>query len=360
MQAFALQKVLGELGFNAVTINSSPRPSLIRKLARRIRYDTERLLRLEPTPLPPSPKVLAHEQKLTRSFVDRYIKTVDLFGLSRKGRNNILAETSAIVVGSDQVWRGGYANVLEQLLDYAREYSLVRISYAASFGANHLIEYSQKTLVKSRELARLFDHISVRELSGVEICRQVWGVQAEQHIDPTLLLGADEYATLARGAAETSSDTGGRILTYILDWNPGVESLVDEISEELGLSVVHFLSSEATCSQGEISGGTNCLKPVESWLRSFESSEFVVTDSFHGTVFAIIFRKSFLAIGNKARGVARFESLLTQFGLRSRLVDLSGPAGTLDLTSPDWDTVDVVLARERSRAINYLRSSLLV
>lgn len=85
-----------------------------------------------------------------------------------------------------------------------------------------------------------------------------------------------------------------------------------------------------------------CRYPsVESWLQAFLGAGFVVTDSFHGTVFSILFNKPFIAIGNSGRGMARFESLLSQFGLEERLVKSPGEVSPALLQSQiNWDSVN--------------------
>ena len=79
------------------------------------------------------------------------------------------------------------------------------------------------------------------------------------------------------------------------------------------------------------------LKASETWLRGFYDADYVITDSFHACVFAILFKKQFLVVGNKKRGMSRFESLLKQFGLEGRLVDEYVNIETID--DIDYDVV---------------------
>ncbi len=99
--------------------------------------------------------------------------------------------------------------------------------------------------------------------------------------------------------------------------------------------------------------------PVEAWLKSFHDADFVVTDSFHGTVFSIIFNKPFIAISNKARGSARFLSLLKIFGLENRLVnDLAEVNVSLLNASIDYGHVNEILASFRANSIDFIKNSL--
>lgn len=97
--------------------------------------------------------------------------------------------------------------------------------------------------------------------------------------------------------------------------------------------------------------------PVEQWLRSFDDAEFVLTDSFHGCVFSIIFRKQFLAIGNKERGLSRFHSLLTLFSLQDRLI-LSPDEYKSNLSSIDYDQVQARLQSFQTQSLSFLKANL--
>ena len=104
----------------------------------------------------------------------------------------------------------------------------------------------------------------------------------------------------------------------------------------------------------------DCIMPsVEQWLDGFNKAKFVVTDSFHGCVFSIIFRKPFIAIGNASRGMARFESLLRMFKLENRLI-LSEDNLTEELLNSeiDYDAVHEILTKERKKAVKFLEDAI--
>ncbi len=99
--------------------------------------------------------------------------------------------------------------------------------------------------------------------------------------------------------------------------------------------------------------------PVTEWLRLFADARFVVTDSFHGAVFSIIFNKQFLVVGNKYRGMARFTSLLEMFGLEDRLVKPGAIVTHEMLAHPvEYDRVNAILERERAKAVDFLNKHL--
>ena len=102
------------------------------------------------------------------------------------------------------------------------------------------------------------------------------------------------------------------------------------------------------------------VPPLEEWLSAFADADFVVTDSFHGCVLAILFHKPFIAMGNVQRGMARMRSLLDMFGLDQRLVHGIDPEddGEFWLAEPDWEAVDAVLAQQREKSLEFLAEAL--
>ena len=97
--------------------------------------------------------------------------------------------------------------------------------------------------------------------------------------------------------------------------------------------------------------------PVEQWLRSFRDSSYVITDSFHACVFSILFHKQFIVIGNQSRGLARFHSLLSLFGLEDRMVIENLDVSLCDRPI-DWDRVDTILKKWREFSKSFLEKAL--
>ena len=98
---------------------------------------------------------------------------------------------------------------------------------------------------------------------------------------------------------------------------------------------------------------------MTEWLRGFRDAEFIVTDSFHGTVFSIIFNKPFIAIGNESRGMSRFQSLLKMFGLEDRLVFRSEQVNRELINRPiDYHKVDELLESYKRFSLGFLTKAL--
>lgn len=265
----------------------------------------------------------------------------------------------AFVVGSDQVWRPRYSpSILNFYLDFLDDIknSAKRIAYAASFGVDDW-EYSGELTEKCKNLAQKFDAISVREKSAVELCTEKLGVTAQCVVDPTLLLEPADYQPLIAECGENAHS--GCVLSYVLDPAPAKRSIADSVGRAMGAEVFS-IKPEYSLTQVQAKDIAKCRFPsVESWLQAFHDASFVVTDSFHGTVFSILFNKPFIALGNSARGMARFESLLSQFGLTDRLVaDPREVSSELLQSQIDWDAVNCNREALASAGRNFLQTNL--
>lgn len=358
LQAYALQLVIGRLGFDVATINSTQQFSLLPRYARYAAYLLYRVFGRN-RPLPLGSSQADSLWKYTIEFLDSYMNTFDLFALRPAEQRQTVKELHAIVVGSDQVWRKRYANIPRQLLAYSPPGGPKKLSYAASFGKAGLTGYSSRLARRSAHWAGDFEAISVREKSGVATCSESWGVRAEQHVDPTLLVSRDEYATLINSKRAVLSPPAGDLFAYVLDPNEDVMSVIRQVESRLGLQQFELLPEQPSSYRRlKAEPERFRLRPVEEWLQAFADSKFVVTDSFHGTVFSIIFNKPFLVVGNQERGMSRFDSLLETFSLESRLVG-SKDGNSLDLSEIDWSSINERIEVERARSLNFLQTHLL-
>ncbi len=312
LQAYALQTVLERMGHEVVVIdtpNVRPTPSLFtlgkriikRLLGYRVGVFSERKHNRT------YPIISQH----TQPFIDKYIHRKVVHSPEELQESNF----DVIVVGSDQVWRPKYYGKIENAyLDFAKCWNIKRIAYAASFGTDDW-EYSLEQTKECGELLKKFDAVSVREASGVGLCKEHFGVESLHVLDPTMLLEKEDYIHLIEAAATPKSK--GTLLNYILDETPEKRALIEQIAKEKNLTPFRVNSrvEDRTAPLEE-----RIQPPVEEWLRGFYDAEFVVTDSFHACVFSILFGKPFVVVGNKERGMARFDSLLKMFGLEDRLV----------------------------------------
>lgn len=291
-------------------------------------------------------------RQIINQYTDRFIHQYIRFYIKRTWTSKIASHFDAIVVGSDQVWRPGFIKPIEAaFLSFLDDTNIKRISYAASFGVNYC-EYAEKKRKICSSLLKKFDAVSVRESSGIQLCQKYFDAKAVQVLDPTLLLSADDYRALIKQSKTQPSQ--GNMMVYILDKTEEKENIVNRIAEEKGL-LPFWMSNDF--DDNSLSLEQRIKMPVEQWLRSFDDAEFVLTDSFHGCVFSIIFRKQFLAIGNKERGLSRFNSLLTLFSLQDRLI-LSPNEYKEDLASIDYDQLQAQLQLLQNQSLSFLKANL--
>lgn len=293
-------------------------------------------------------------QKNTNRFIKKYIHKY-----TKQTWNSSLARHfDAFVVGSDQVWRPAYVTDVEKFfLSFVEDMDVIRMAYAASFGLDNLSEYNESQIQKCASLLKKFDAVSVREDTAVNLCKEYFGVDAVQMLDPTLLLTADDYVRLFKN--ETTVPSDGNLLVYILDKNKDKESICGCLASERNLNPFWLDSPDENNKDLPIE--SMIKMPVEQWLRSFYDADFVLTDSFHGCVFSIIFHKPFVVIGNMERGLTRMISLLNLLDLKERLLFSSNDLAVLKnalLSDIDYSEVDAKLQVCRESALTFLKSSI--
>lgn len=261
-------------------------------------------------------------------------------------------EYDAIIFGSDQIWRPIYAYPIEKFFGaFLGASNVKRISYAASFGTEEN-EYSENQQKTCAGLLKKFSAISVREKSAVAICKERFGVEAKHVLDPTMLLSSEDYIPIFE--QENTPKSRGTLAIYVLDENPQIDAFIRKQSSQKSL-IPFRTNSKVENHNAKLSERQQ--PPVECWLRAFHDAKFVITDSFHACVFSILFHKPFICIGNKNRGMPRFHSLLSDFSLCDRLVDIND-IGKYEEKEIDWEHVDKVLAQKRQEAFHFLNQAL--
>lgn len=286
-------------------------------------------------------------QKNTDAFIAAHMRKIDVRNFySLKAR-----DFDALIVGSDQIWRPTSAiDIDSAYFSFAKNWHVKRIAYAASFGVDRWI-YSPRDTKTCRNLACLFDAISVRENSGVGLCRKHLGVDAVHVLDPTLLLDRRDYEELVTQSDALKQE--GDILVYILDESPEKEALIERIAEKSNYRPFK-VNSRAENKNAPLQ--ERIQPPVESWLAGFMQAKMVVTDSFHACVFSIIFNKPFIAVGNRKRGLSRFQSLLRMFGLEDRLILDPEQYDSIPQSLPE--NVKETLSDLKRRSRDYLKQNL--
>jgi hypothetical protein len=345
LQAAALYRLLKDEGFDPVLMRKEPENA---GTAKRLIRD---LLRAIPGQNIGGVRQRAKARKTHEPFVRRFMPN---FTAPCHNRQELRAaaeqwQLDALVVGSDQVWRSEYHldnHYPVYFLNFVPR-GIRKLSYAASFGHSDW-RYPDHREEVSRLLSE-FDAVSVREQSGTVICRDVLGREDCQLVlDPTLVVDPAFYSEAAAPALSKSQPS---LLTYVLDQS--------DIADVTTVAVGQALPGNyATTSLAIDWNGTQA--EVGEWLRSFMDADFVITDSYHGTIFSILFGKQFLAIGNRDRGLDRFTTLLDALSLTDRLVLDANPERIAPLVNRpiDYFEVNDRLTALRRRSRDFLLSAL--
>lgn len=349
-QAAALAQHLRADGHEVILLDK-------RRPAGRIAQGVHRLLVALPFQNIRNVRRQAREAALHKPFVRDWIGPVTPPLRSRSDLSQAVARLGldAVIVGSDQVWRLDYlppGGVTEFFLDMAPRPAVRKVAYAASFGVG---EWAHPEMTdRLRPLIADFDAVSVREASGVPIVREVMGREQCDHVlDPTLMV---DPAVHHRMAAPARPGAGRVLLRYTLDGAPDRVAIAEAVADVRRAQPGAPVEIAAMTLE---SSGRQALD-LPQWLRAFRDADFVVTDSFHGVAFSIIFRKDFVAIPNHGRGIDRFLSLLSLLGLEDRLIAVNDPAAARACAARPIDHVAVAarLDRLRTQSRAFLESAL--
>ena len=236
LQAYALQQVLNNLGHDTVLIDKSRYVSLGPWYKKYPIYFKRAIC-----------KYLGRENLIVRADVEqnRISNTIaqhtDVFINKRirriftKDFTNIQKKDfDAIIVGSDQIWRPKYffSAIENAYLDFAKEWNIKRIAYAASFGTEEW-EYTDEQTINCAALLKKFNAVSVRESSAVKLCKGNFGVESLHVLDPTMLLYKEDYIKLFEETGTNKSD--GNLFCYILDEGTEKKAIIDTLSQKKGL-----------------------------------------------------------------------------------------------------------------------------
>ncbi len=352
LQALALQKAVNHLGHIAIT-DAPHKFKVSWRTPIRFALDVIRARGFDGVLDPISRNKILSKCSV---FIEENIKTIDLFNDRKKPSAKKLGGWEMFLVGSDQVWRAKYCSVEDYFFHFLMSDPRPRVSYAASFGVDPKLEYSSKQLKEAGMSLKKFSAISVRERNGVEILEQQFDLSAVQVLDPTLLWTSEFYDGIL--SKYPSSSSKAFILSLFLDETVLTEKISESFSLEKSKKLVKFYTREPkNLFEFFSEPDTFTLPSPAEWLSAIKNAEFVLTDSFHATVFCIIYRVDFLVIPNESRGPDRLKSLLSDLGLSERILD-NGFIPGISNWDIDWDDVEKKLKPKRLESWNFLKNSL--
>lgn len=255
------------------------------------------------------------------------------------------------IVGSDQVWNpNNGTNIAPYFLTFAPQNSK-KISFASSFGVGSIDE---KYYPQYKEWITNLTHISTRETGGVDIIKKVTGKDATHVVDPTLLLTKKEWEQLMIPYENSEP----YILFFIFKKNKYAEELAYKIQKKTGYKIIRVCKNEMPLEPDNKILNIRDFGPLE-FLGLYSAASVVLTTSFHGSVFSLIFEKPFYTITPSSKNNnSRQESLMNSLNIKERLLR-EGDSVNLDkLFDIDFDQTRNILNQQISKSIDFLKQSL--
>lgn len=348
LQAFALQSTIQKLGFDNEIINFETEKfkssrEMFAHHPRRVKEFIKIITRI------PYYSSLIKRQEMFDDFTENCLKKSKLFRKEHQVIEN--AENyDCIVCGSDQIWNlsqtDPYAANLIYYLNFPKKQK--RVSYAASFGrwVKSAPYYEDVFLPWLKQ----FDYVSVREVSGVEYVRSL-GLPCELTLDPTVLLDKEDYEVICR---ERIID---KPYVLLFSWNCSADVIqaAKDVAYSLNLPLYNIVPPPRAL-------GSGIKRKLDVGPREFLSmikyADFIVTNSFHGTVFSMTFEKNFASIFSE-KPDTRMESLLTQLGLSDHLIKLAN-LDIKKLFATDYSLIKKKKQILRKKSIDFLQVALKV
>ena len=280
------------------------------------------------------------KNSLFENFANKYLNISEKLS-SKKDFDKLAKSVNTFLVGSDQVFNTYMTK--NRLNEYLLGFPMTeakRVAISASFGVEKL-NITNELRYRYKNYLKMFDYITVRETSGIDICKKEFDCDAQWLIDPVFIADKKIYKNICKTA---KLDCSGKILTYVLDENQKYKDKYKELSTKFNKEVFSITKNNVN---------------VQDWLNAIKTCEYLITDSFHGMCFAIIFNKPFICIVNKDRGAARFSSLFDKLDIQKsclyeNISDVN--IDMIDFQTTNYQTVNNNLAEIQRTAFDKVKS----
>ena len=335
LQMNALYYALQNLGVDVEIINYCNTYMAQKKHIKQQRVNPLKTALIGLLDLPAKKKFLAFERELN-FFPNKILCEKD-------NLKNIADRFDYLICGSDQVWNPKVTgNDLNYFFSFCGD-GFKKISYAASFGVNELDDsYAQKV----KDELKTFSRISVREEQGAKIVGDLLGNNCEIVLDPTMLIPQSEWRSREM---KVSGLPERYIARFIFNHDDEVEKRIEELGKQTGLPIVTVGGTLISRLKNKLYTGP--IGPRE-WLYVLDHADYVVTDSFHGAAFSIIFHKNaFFSLASSTN--SRLKTLLKTFGLMNRVIP-----ETDDDTDIDYGFVQKVMDEKRENSLEFLKKAI--
>ena len=363
LQALATYKIVSSLGYDYEIIRYTRKKTIglvIRSLGR-VPSELKKCIAQKKrkkllNKFPHLQEQISQRNKFFDEFIDNYFYKTSLKCDTFKQLKILARNYDAVLVGSDQLWRPeGYSTGFYNLLFVPDE--IPKISYSTSFGTNDIPNNKRRV---AKKFLNRFSAISVRELQGSQIVKQLTGKVVPTTLDPTLLLTVSEWKQNLKSSNERNK--GNYIFCYFLGENPEHRKQAVKLQELTGYKIITIPHLDDVVENDFTFGDEQLFNvgPAE-FFYLIENASYVLTDSFHGTVFSILNRKKFMTFNryseqSKNSRNSRIDSLCTLLNLQERRY---GGQIKKIFNEIDFDSVENKLDDLKAQSISYLEQALL-
>lgn len=299
--------------------------------------------------------------KFRENFINRTHKCFNKTDLIKLNK-----QFNTFIVGSDQVWNYNYIHpsfpndIGRYFLNFVLPSKRI-ISYAPSFAESHW-KGNEKEIKEVKKLLERFSSVSVREKSGQKICKELFNIEAEHVLDPTLLLEKKDYIEIIN--SEFIPKQKKKFIAYFtldekLEENIHNYEKIKVFAKNNNLNVLNIKGYKKIFLGEE----KFIYNKIQSWLSYINDCDFLITDSYHAVIFAIIFNKQFLIIEREYAGNERFKSLFSLFNLKVKdrifsALDKVNDLNEIYENKINYEDIEKILNPERKKSMSYLKNAL--
>jgi hypothetical protein len=343
LQAYALQRVLHSLGYDNHVIDDRR----VQEAFPRKKFSPLRILRSIGWLFPKRASFRRSNEEVLRQyddFKDRYIVIDSEWTDKRK----LSEKYDVFIAGSDQIWS---PNVPFDDFYYLAFTGKSKVAYAPSMGVS---AYPDDRVPAVRPLLEAFDCLSVREPQGAGILKEKFGLHAEVVSDPTMLLTRNEWEDILPPPVHEESPYA---LCYFLTYNRKYIEQANAYCQKHSLKMKLLVVSPDFVGVAD----EDVYTGPAGFIQAVSGADVIFTDSFHGTIFSLIFEKDFHTFkrfdeSSSINQNSRVEHLLASVDLADRLVDMTSEG--LDAAAVDYVSIRESLLRLREKSLDYLKNSL--
>jgi hypothetical protein len=343
LQAFALGKVLQRLSLNVVLINKmwNTKNSLKKTIVKKIG-------------LLPIVLFFANAQKYYFfSFMQKHFHISKPCFDDTDLKQLNFSENDVLVYGSDQIWNPLISpGILSYFGSFARsKTNIIQIAYAASFGNQKPI-FKKQLVIKIKKLLKRFQLVSVRESKGCDLAQKFFNINPKIVLDPTLLLGAEGFLEFVK-----KRNCKEYCLKFFLQDSQCKSLIFKSITTKFGLEHKEYVQSSHLTLFSKLK---SLPISVPQFLNKIYNCSILVTDSYHGMLFAILFQKTFFILPTKRIGscLSRIHTVLSLFKLEKQLImDPSEANGINKISIQKWRRAEKILKRRQGIDFKLLISS---